>query len=173
MRVGAHGRKNRQNESWSTLARQNMERPTGSGQFKTSVRLNCPCPRRREPGRCVPMAAIPSSATCSAQPTVGGAKSAALGDRHGNLDDVRSIRTTNSLGRRRLSSYPLPRRKPPCGISPAPVFVDYRFPMEALHNPALPRQCRGSPATILAAGDPRSRSGKSRCRDPERRSKPS
>jgi hypothetical protein len=114
---------------WLRSPRCSLQRPADCrrGQKRRAGRYmasECPRPRRRDPGRCVPVVAFPLIATYSALPTVGGAKSAVPGDRHGNFDYMHSMPYTKSRGRRRRASYSLPRRQPPRGIWPNRFFAE-------------------------------------------------
>src|SRR5262245_40277421 len=109
----------------------------GLGQPLTSGGLKCPRSRRREPSRCIPWLLHPLIATCSALPTVGGARMAALGDRHGNISSLRwdqvnsRDRTAPAVvglggGPRPGPALPLhllPRRQPRRGIAPKRIFA--------------------------------------------------
>jgi hypothetical protein len=73
----------------------------------SSFRMPPPASPRARPLR--PRGCNPLDATCSALPTVGGAKSAALDDRHSNIDYIssaynsgRELRRTSAIGRTEL-----------------------------------------------------------------------
>jgi hypothetical protein len=89
-------------------------------------RMYCPRPRRREPGRCVPVVAFPLIATYSALPTVGGAKSAVPGNKHGSFDYMHSMPYTKSRGRGARPPIHYPGGNRPEGYGQTVFFAEYR-----------------------------------------------
>src|SRR5262249_47989257 len=96
---------------------------SGLGKPLTPGRLECPRPRRREPGRCVPVAAIPSMQPAAPCRLSEGPKAPRWTIGTATLITFLLCDPRIREAGQRLASYSLPRRKPPRGIALARFFL--------------------------------------------------